>query len=98
MKGTKFVIIADQASRLTRNKLSLALRALGETAWWHQFQHAWLIIDPKNRDATWWRDWCTGVAPELRIVVMAVELSGWAGRLPKDSAKWLHNNWKSGVE
>jgi hypothetical protein len=91
----RIVILVDDSDRLTRNRITEALRD-SSAAWWHWFQDAWLVVDPEDRSLSFWRDLVLGLSPGgTRILVLPVDpTGGWSAVAPEEARAWLHGTWK----
>jgi hypothetical protein len=76
----------------TKNAVRALLRTHG-VAFWQYVPHAWLIADPMNRSAKWWRDALQPVVRTGRILVTNMDGPGWAASGVSKGYDWLHRNW-----
>ncbi len=92
---------ADGADRADRNAISLAikLQTSAGVGWWHRFQDLWLIADPEERTAAWWRDYLKEHAPDVLFIVLDAGTvpkgrPAWSSVTAPGSVEWLKKHWR----
>lgn len=88
---TKLVIVSDRCTPEDREAITVMLKT--EVGWWHWFEHAWLIVDVKGHDPSWWVGKLRRVAPDSHFFVVNVNGGSWAGVGRKNAFQWLRDEW-----
>ena len=95
--STRLIVVANQGTREDRNRVTLALQSQAETFWWHRFEHAWLIVDPQERGAEWWRNWVitNSPSPHFHVLVIDADSGWWAAFMTEEAMAWLDTRWST---
>jgi hypothetical protein len=90
---TRLILLTRRPNAYKANAITDAIRNVG-AGWWHWFQGAWLICDPKGKDEVWWRDYLQSIAPgEHMVIVKAGDSNKWSGFGSNEEFKWMHSVW-----
>lgn len=87
----RLVINAESTDPNFSATVNQDLRTLGVN-WAHYVRGMWMVRDPQDRAATWWRDRSRTWNAD-RVIVFDIDDDHWAAMAPVAAGDWLGRNW-----
>lgn len=93
----RIVVIVENVSARQVNGITRFLKEKSGARFWHYVENVWLLRDPRDRSAGWWRRTVEGLVEtgeDTRIIAMSVDVRAWSGRGPSVMFAWLRG-WRT---
>ena len=88
----RLIVVGDPERLPTLAIRDAITTAEGGCGWWHHYVGAWLIADPLERPAAWWRDRLRAAGAQHFVVLEGVP-GRWASFGPAGVKSWLEGTW-----